>query len=132
MRGRATAWVLGGLLAVVPAVMAQETGKADPNAVEKDHVHTWVATVDGHDYEVRPATPTYFGDTGLFHVSSAYTLFKGKAAFSLSRDNLDRDPKDLDFSIHALSVAYGVTSRLEIFAQIGIQNRLDIDHPEQP
>jgi outer membrane protein OmpA-like peptidoglycan-associated protein len=133
-RGRSTVWALGALLAVAPMVVAQDANKATPDSdgVKKEDVHTWVATADGQEYEVRPATPSYFGDTGLFHVSSAYTLFKGKAAFSLFRDNLDRDPKDLDFSIHGLTVAYGVTSRLEIFAQIGIQNRLDIDHPEQP
>ena len=60
---------------------------ADNGGVKKEDVHTWVATEDGQDYEVRPATPTYFGDTGLFHVSSAYTLFKGKVSFSLFRDN---------------------------------------------
>jgi outer membrane protein OmpA-like peptidoglycan-associated protein len=82
--------------------------------------------------DIRPATSTYFGDTGLFHVSSAYTLRKGRVAFNLFRDNLDRDPKDLDFSIHGVSIAYGVTSRLELFGQLGIQNRLDLDEREQP
>ena len=43
-------------------------------------------------------TLAYDGDTGLFHLSSAYTLPKGKLAISLFRDNLDRDPKDVDIS----------------------------------
>src|SRR5258708_26557677 len=98
-RGRSIVWVLGALLAAAPMVVAQDTKKATPDTdgVKREDVQTWVATADGQDYEVRPATPTYFGDTGLFHVSSAYTLFKCKAAFSLFRDNLDRAPKDLDF-----------------------------------
>ena len=48
---------------------------------------------------MRLATPSYEGDTGLFRLSSAYVLPKGKAAFSLFRDNYDRDPKGIDFSI---------------------------------
>ena len=124
MKGRLTAWVLGGLLlSVGPAAVAQDSG----HGVKKEDVKTWTTEEDGKEYEVRPATPTYFGDTGLFHISSAYTLAKGKAAFSLFRDNLDRDPKDIDFSIHGLSLAYGLTSKLELFAQIGGQNRLDLD-----
>jgi outer membrane protein OmpA-like peptidoglycan-associated protein len=121
MSGRWTAWVLGGLLAAAPAVVAQDANNtsADGHGVKKEDVKTWTATVDDKEYEVRPATPSYTGDTGLFHVSSAYTLLKGKAAFSLFRDNLDRDPKDIDFSVHGLNAAYGVTSRLELFAQIG-------------
>ena len=79
---------------------------------------TWTATIDGKEYEVRPATPAYDGDTGLFHLSSAYTLPKGKVSFSLFRDNFDRDPKDIDFSIHGLSLGYGATDKLELFGQL--------------
>jgi hypothetical protein len=106
MKGRLTAWVLGGLLSFGPLAAAQDHG------VKKEDVKTWTIEADGKEYEVRPATPTYFGDTGLFHVSSAYTLTKGKSAFSLFRDNLDRDPKDIDFSIHGINAAYGLSSKL--------------------
>jgi outer membrane protein OmpA-like peptidoglycan-associated protein len=63
----------------------------------------------------------------LFHLPSAYTLAKGKFSFSLFRDNLDRDPKDEDISIHGLSLGYGATNKLEIFGNIGLQNRVDAD-----
>jgi hypothetical protein len=89
-------------------------------------------TFDGRVFEVRPATPTYLGDTGLFHLSSAYTLPKGKFSFSLFRDNLDRDPNDQDISIHGASLAFGATSRLELFGNFGIQNRIDADALGQP
>jgi hypothetical protein len=128
MKGRLTAWVLGGLLSFGPLAAAQDN---EAHGVKKEDVKTWTIEADGKEYEVRPATPTYFGDTGLFHVSSAYTLTKGKTAFSLFRDNLDRDPKDIDFSIHGVNAAFGLTSKLELFAQIGLQNRLDLDAPFQ-
>ncbi len=83
MNGRLTAWWLGGLISVGGAALAQD----DQHGVQKEDVKTWVATADGEEYEVRPAAPSYHGDTVLFHVSSAYTLPKGKGALSLFRDN---------------------------------------------
>jgi hypothetical protein len=82
--------------------------------VNKDEVKTWTMTGNGREYAVHPLTPTYEGTTGLFRLRSAYTLPKGKVSFSLFRDNLDRDPKDEDISIHGLSMGSGVTHKLEM------------------
>jgi outer membrane protein OmpA-like peptidoglycan-associated protein len=132
MRNDAIAWFLGGLLALAGPIGAQDVpagGKKaeDETTVKKEDVKTWILHLDGKDYEAHPATPAYEGETGLFHMSTAYSLPKGKFSFSLFRDNLDRDPKDIDFSVFGLSLAYGATSRLEIFGNVGIQNRLDAD-----
>jgi outer membrane protein OmpA-like peptidoglycan-associated protein len=89
-------------------------------------------TVGDKEYEVHPATPTYEGTTGLFHLPSAYTLPKAKFSFSLFRDNLDRDPKDEDISIHGLTLGYGATDRLELFGNFGLQNRINADALFQP
>jgi outer membrane protein OmpA-like peptidoglycan-associated protein len=136
MNTQRTAWVLGGLLALSGAAWADDPAPKDVDGaactVKKEDVKTWVANIDGKDFEVRPATPTYDGDTGLFHLSSAYTLPKGKFAFSLFRDNLDRDPKDLDISIHGVNLAYGATDKLEIFGKLGLQNRINADALFQP
>jgi outer membrane protein OmpA-like peptidoglycan-associated protein len=113
------------LLAAPLAVHAQ-------NEVTADRVNTWTFMVEEQEYEVRPATPTYSGDTGLFHLSSAYILPRGKVSFSAFRDNLDRDPKDEDISIHGLSAAFGLVRRVELFASFGLQNRLDADALDQP
>lgn len=122
MTRRVTAWAILGLLPLAVSAAADDAG-----TVKKEDVKTWTVTADGKETEVRPATPTYFGDTGLIHLGSAYTLPKGKASFGLFRDNMDRDPKDLDISIHGLSVGYGATSKLELFGSIGLQNRVDTD-----
>jgi outer membrane protein OmpA-like peptidoglycan-associated protein len=138
MKRRTTAWLLGALLAVTGTAWAQQQPAAEEKkegghgTVTKEEVKTWTAEIDGKEYEVHPATPTYGGDTGLFHLSSAYTLPKGKVSFSLFRDNLDRDPKDLDISIHGLSLGFGATSRLELFGNIGLQHRIDADALFQP
>jgi outer membrane protein OmpA-like peptidoglycan-associated protein len=131
---RLTTWAVSGLLALgTPAwAVAQETGSKSPKTVKKEDVKTWTETIDDKEWSMRLAAPSYEGDTGLFRLSSAYVLPKGKAAFSLFRDNYDRDPKGIDFSIHGFNLAYGATDRLEIFGQIGVQNRTKVNNISQP
>jgi outer membrane protein OmpA-like peptidoglycan-associated protein len=118
---------LGAILATALPAAADEVCEVKP-----EDVKTWTATINEKEYSVRPATPSYDGDTGLFHLSSAYTLPKGRFSFSLFRDNLDRDPKDIDFSVHGLTLGYGATERLEVFGSFGLQNRADVDALTQP
>ena len=116
-----------GSLALPGATSAQ-----DQCTVTRESVKTWSIEIDGKEYEAHPATPSYEGTTGLFHLPSAYTLPKGKVSVSLFRDNLDRDPKDEDISIHGVTLGFGATDRLELFGSFGLQNRLDADALFQP
>jgi outer membrane protein OmpA-like peptidoglycan-associated protein len=122
MRGRWTVLALSSLLGLGGLASAQDEASAG-KTVKREDVKSWVFTVDGKEWSVRPATPTTLGDTGLFRLSTAYTLPKGLFSFSLFRDNYDRDPKGTDFSALGLSIGYGATNRLELFGNIGIQNR---------
>jgi hypothetical protein len=134
MKRRLAALALCGTVALAGAAFADEdkSEKTEPkDTVKKEDVKTWIVPIEGKDWSVRTATPTYEGDTGLFRLSSAYTLPKGKASFSLFRDNYDRTPKGIDFSIHGLSLAYGATDRLEIFANVGLQNRTRVNDPAE-
>src|SRR5687768_10047654 len=159
MRRTLTPWLLGGLLALSAPAWAQsvppageegtrtqdtgttgtttitsvdDDGDVHVHTVERDDVKTWTMEIDGREWEAHPATPSYEGTTGLFHMPTAYTLPKGRFSFSLFRDNLDRDPKDEDISIHGLSLGYGLSSRFEIYGNIGLQNRIDADALFQP
>jgi len=127
MKGRWTVWGLAGLTAVAVPALAQESGST--RTVKAEEVQSWTMTVDGKEWSVRPAAPTYEGDSGLFRLSSAYTLPKGRFAVSLFRDNYDRDPKGVDFSIHGFNIAYGATDKLEIFGNVGVQNRGKANYP---
>jgi len=100
---------------------------AGHGTVTRDEVRTWTIDIEEKEWEVHPATPTYEGTTGLFRMPSAYTLPKGKFSFQLFRDNFDRDPKDVDFSIHGLSLGVGLTSKFELYGNFGLQNRIDTD-----
>lgn len=133
MMRRSTTWAVGALFALSPAFVAgaEATGKKAPKTVKKEEVKTWTQTIDGKEWSMRLGTPSYEGDTGLFRLSSAYVLPKGKAAFSLFRDNYDRDPKGIDFSVHGLNAAWGATDNLEIFGQIGVQNRTKVNYISQ-
>jgi outer membrane protein OmpA-like peptidoglycan-associated protein len=134
MKRRLAALALGGTVALSGAAFAEDKSeKTEPkNTVKKEDVKTWVVPIEGKDWSIRPAAPAFDGDTGLFHLSSAYTLPKGKVSFSLFRDNIDRDPKDQDVSTFGLTFAYGATSKLELFTSLGLRNRLDADALFQP
>jgi outer membrane protein OmpA-like peptidoglycan-associated protein len=117
-------------------VAAQDTGGTQPSdhpprTVKREDVKTWTTTLDGKEWSVRPAAPTYEGDTGLFRLSSAYTIPKGKVSFGLFRDNFDRDPKGVDLSIHGFNISYGITDKLQIFGNVGLQNRLRLNYPSE-
>ena len=101
-------------------------------AIERSQVKTWTTHINGREWEVHPATSTYEGTTGLFHMPSAYTLPKGKLSLSFFRDNLDRSPKDEDVSIHGVSLGFGLSDRFELYGNFGLQNRIDADALFQP
>src|SRR5687767_2860245 len=144
MRRAVTTWLVSGFLALTATAWAQQTtapaGEEQQttttmeghSTVAREDVRTWTIDVDDREYEAHPATPSYEGTTGLFHMPTAYTLPRGRFSFSLFRDNLDRDPKDVDVSIHGLSLGYGLTSRFEIYGNVGLQNRIDADALFQP
>lgn len=116
---------LGALaLATVPAPGFAQSAPA--GMVERGDVKTWVITVDGKDYEARPLTPSFSGSSGLFFMPTAYTVAKGKTSFSLYRNNLDRNPKDLDASTIGVTLGYGISQKAEIFGTFGVQ-RNDVD-----
>ena len=100
--------------------------------ISKEEVKTWSITKDGREWSVRPAAPTYEGDTGLFHLSSAYGLPRRQLAFGVFRGNQDRDPKGVDFSVHGFTLAYGLSDRLELFASGGLQNRAKVNYASEP
>ncbi len=104
---------------------------APAGTVEKSEVKTWIVSSMGKDYEAQPLTPTFSGTSGLFYLPSAYTVAKGRTAFSLFRSNLDRNPKDLDASTIGANIAYGLSNKLEIFGTFGLQ-RNDVDKITQP
>ncbi len=137
MNGRSAVLAVA-LFALAPMARGQEPGEggSDPKqrakTVSREEVRTWTITQNNREWSVRPSAQTYDGDTGLFRLSSAYGLPRGKVAFSLYRGNQDRDPKGVDFSVHGFTLAYGVSDRLEVFASGGLQNRAKVNYASEP
>jgi len=131
MMGRWMVLALTGLLGLGGPASAQDDA-SEGKTVTREEVKSWVITLDGKDWSVRPGAATTLGDTGLFRLSSAYTLPKGFFSFSLFRDNYDRDPKGTDFTVLGLSIGYGVTHRLELFGSVGIQNQTKAHYLAEP
>ncbi len=118
-------------LALAVAATSGFAQTAPAGTIERGDVKTWIITVDGKDYEARPLTPSFSGSSGLFALSNAYTVAKGKTSFSLYRNNLDRNPKDLDASTIGVTLGYGISAKAEIFGTFGFQ-RNNVDRLTDP
>jgi outer membrane protein OmpA-like peptidoglycan-associated protein len=77
--------------------------------------------------ETRPATTTIYGDTGLWFVPTGEVLPKGRWSASAYRVNWDRKEAFSDVSDLRGTFAFGATDRLEIFANLDAQRRIDAD-----
>jgi outer membrane protein OmpA-like peptidoglycan-associated protein len=79
------------------------------------------------DSATRPATTTVYGDTGLWFVPTGEVLPKGRWSASAYRVNFDREEGFVDVSNFRGTFAFGATDRVEIFANLDVQRRIDSD-----
>jgi outer membrane protein OmpA-like peptidoglycan-associated protein len=74
--------------------------------------------------ETRPATTTFFGDTGLWYVPTAEVLPARRWSASLFRSNQDREQGITDISHFAATVGYGLGDRAELFGSWRFNTRI--------
>ena len=77
--------------------------------------------------DVRPATTTFMGDTGLWYVPTGEVLPRKKWSFSAYRVNFDDNQGFSDVSNWPVTFAVGVADRAEIFASLVAVTRVDRD-----
>ena len=77
--------------------------------------------------ETRPATTTFFGDTGLWFVPTAEILPHKKFSGSGYRANWDYQQGLTDVSHFAITGAGGIRDRVEIFGSFRVDTRIDHD-----
>jgi outer membrane protein OmpA-like peptidoglycan-associated protein len=75
----------------------------------------------------RPATASYWGDTGLWFIPTAETVKPGGWSFSLYRTEFDFKQGFSDVSDWPLTVAVGAGPRTEIFGALRVVTRIDRD-----
>ena len=77
--------------------------------------------------DTRPATTTFFGDTGLWFVPTAEVLPHGRYSVSGYRANWDYMQGLTDVSHFAITGAGGIRERVEIFGSFLVDTRIDRD-----
>ena len=84
-------------------------------------------TSDQQDTFTRPATTTFFGDTGLWYVPTAEVLSHGKWSVSAYRRGQNYVQAFANVSDFAATFAYGVTDRVELFGSFLVDTRIERD-----
>src|SRR4051794_34040548 len=79
------------------------------------------------DAATRPATTTFFGDTGLWFVPTAEVVPHKKFSGSGYRANWDYQQGLTDVSHFAVTGAGGIQSRIEVFGSFRVDTRIDRD-----
>jgi outer membrane protein OmpA-like peptidoglycan-associated protein len=77
--------------------------------------------------DVRPATTTFMGDTGLWNVPTAEILPARKWSASGYRANFDDNQGFTDVSNWPVTFGYGLGDRAELFGSFVVVNRIDRD-----
>ena len=84
-------------------------------------------TSQSSDASTRPATTTYFGDTGLWFVPTAEVVPHGRFSVSGYRTNWDYRQGLTDVSHFPITFAGGIGDRAEIFGSFRVDTRIDRD-----
>ncbi|MET0166213.1 MAG: transporter, partial [Vicinamibacterales bacterium] len=75
----------------------------------------------------RPATASYWGDTGLWFIPTAETVKPGGFSFSVYRTEFDFKQGVTDVSDWPVTFAVGAGPRTEIFGALRVVTRIDRD-----
>jgi hypothetical protein len=88
---------------------------------------TQPSTSQSSDASTRPATTTFFGDTGLWYVPTAEVLAKGKWSASAYRRGTNWVQGYTNVADFAGTFAVGVGDRAEVFGSFLFDTRIDRD-----
>src|SRR5438132_560573 len=88
---------------------------------------TQPSTSQSSDASTRPATTTFFGDTGLWYVPTAEVLANGKWSVSAYRRGTNWIQGYTNVADFNGTFAYGIKNRAEIFGALLFDTRIDRD-----
>src|SRR5581483_9234377 len=113
------------LTLLVSAVANAESGTSG-TSTEQNASATQTASSQATD-EARPATTTFFGDTGLWFVPTAEVLAHGKWSVSGYRRGTNYIQGFTNVGDFAGTVAFGISNRVEVFGSFLFDTRIDRD-----
>src|SRR5438132_10042989 len=117
----AVAWVLS--LTVAASANAQSGSSGTSTGQNTAAQSSSTATTDA----TRPATTTFYGDTGLWYVPTAEVLARGKWSVSGYRRGTNFIQGYTNVADFAGTVAVGVGDRAEVFGSFLVDTRIDRD-----
>src|SRR5215467_12775477 len=112
--------VLATALLLPSSALAQTAAQTSPQAQTKTPPASTATSSD-----VRPATTTFMGDTGLWYVPTAEILGDRKWSLSAYRVNFDDNQGFTDVSNWPVTFGYGLRNRAELFGSFVVVNRID-------
>ena len=114
------------LLAVTATVASAQTGSSGTSTGQSRQRPTIVLDEQPPE-ETRPATTTFFGDTGLWFVPTAEVLAHGKWSVSAYRRGTNYIQGYTNVGDFAGTLAVGIKDRAEIFGSFLVDTRIDRD-----
>jgi hypothetical protein len=120
----AVVWVLA--LALGASVSAQTRSSGTSTGQSTTTTQTQSSSTDTAQ-ETRPATTTFFGDTGLWFVPTAEVLGHGKWSASVYRRGTNWVQGYTNVADFAGTFAVGIKNRAEIFGSFLVDTRIDRD-----
>ena len=120
----AVAWVLA--LALAASASAQ-TGSSGTSTGQSSTTTQPQSSSTDTAQETRPATTTFFGDTGLWFVPTAEVLGHGKWSGSVYRRGTNWVQGYTNVADFAGTFAVGIKNRAEIFGSFLVDTRIDRD-----
>ena len=121
---RRVALICVALLAVSVSARAQNGSSGTSTAQSTTTTQTSSSSTAD---EMRPATTTFFGDTGLWNVPTAEVLGKGKWSTSVYRRGTNWVQGYTNVADFAGTFAYGIGDRAEVFGSFLADTRIDRD-----
>src|SRR5437762_13732703 len=113
-------------LAIIPAAAGAQTGSFGTSTAQNPNAQQSSSTSTTRE-ETRPATTTFYGDTGLWFVPTAEVLAHGKWSGSAYRRGTNYIQGFTNVGDIAGTVAVGVGDRAEIFGALLFDTRIDRD-----
>ena len=119
-------WCLGAVFLAATASAQAQSGSSGTSAGQSSST-TQTSPSSTAPAETRPATPTFFGDTGLWFVPTGEVLPHGKWSVSGYRRGTNYIQGYSNVADFAGTFAVGVMDRAEIFGAFLVDTRIDRD-----
>src|SRR6516162_9432138 len=123
----AVGWAVGAVLLAVAVSASAQTGSSGTSTGQSSTTTQTQSSSPAAAVETRPATTTFFGDTGLWFVPTGEVLPDGKWSVSAYRRGTDYIQGYTNVGDFAGTFAYGLRNKAEIFGSFIVDTRIDRD-----